>query len=200
MLFNSIDFALFLPIVFILYWFVFRKNLKAQNLFLVVVSYIFYAFWDWRFIVLIMFSTIANYLFGIMLGKEEKQRSRKLILWTSVLINLGLLGFFKYCNFFIDNFNDAFRLFGKELNVSTLNIILPVGISFYTFQTLSYTIDIYRRQISPTKDLLAFSAFVAFFPQLAADPIERANNFLPQFLNKRSFDYAKATDGVKQMI
>lgn len=200
MLFNSLDFAIFLPIVFVLYWFVLNKNLKVQNMLLLVASYVFYAFWDWRFIVLIVFSTVVNYIMGILLGREEAQRKRKLLIWVSVIINLGLLCYFKYTNFFIESFRDAFMLFGKELNISTLNIILPVGISFYTFQTMSYTIDIYRRQFSPTKDLIAFAAFVGFFPQLAAGPIERAQNFLPQFLAKRTFDYGKAVDGLRQML
>lgn len=200
MLFNSLDFAIFLPIVFILYWFVFQKNLKLQNLFLVVASYVFYSFWDWRFLILIIISTATDYVMGILIGNQENQRKRKYLLAFSIIVNLGILGFFKYYNFFIDNFREAFLLFGYQINAQTLSIILPVGISFYTFQTMSYTIDIYRRQFTPTRDFIAFSAFVGFFPQLAAGPIERATNFLPQFTSKRTFDYAKAVNGVRQML
>mgnify|MGYP000238809412 CR=1 FL=1 len=200
MLFNSIDFAIFLPIVIILYWFVFNKDLKFQNFLIVVSSYVFYGWWDWRFICLIIFSTIIDYSIGLKLKSEEKQAKRKALLWTSILLNLGFLGFFKYYNFFLDNFISAFSFFGAEIQANSLNIILPVGISFYTFQTLSYTIDVYKRKLEPTKDFVAFSAFVSFFPQLVAGPIERATNLLPQFYNKRTFDYAKAVDGMRQIL
>ena len=200
MLFNSLDFAIFLPIVFLLYWFVFNKNLKLQNLLIVIASYIFYGWWDWRFLSLIFFSTIVDYTMGMLLSKEEKTAKRKLYLWISILVNLGLLGFFKYYNFFLDNFITAFSFFGYKINAQGLNIILPVGISFYTFQTLSYTIDVYKRKLKPTKDFIAFSAFVSFFPQLVAGPIERATHLLPQFYKKRIFDYDKAVDGLRQML
>ena len=200
MLFNSIDFAIFLPIVFILYWFVTNKNLRLQNLLIVTASYVFYGWWDWRFLSLIIFSTIVDYSVGLKLKTEENQIKRKALLWTSILINLGFLGFFKYCNFFLDNFISTFSFFGAEIKANSLNIILPVGISFYTFQTLSYTIDVYKRKLVPTKDFIAFSAFVSFFPQLVAGPIERATNLLPQFYNKRNFDYSKAADGMRQIL
>ena len=200
MLFNSIDFAIFLPIIFILYWFVTNNNLKSQNLLIVISSYIFYGWWDWRFLSLILFSTIVDYLIGINLSKKEKKKKRKILLWTSILVNLGFLGFFKYYNFFLDNFITAFSFFGTPIDVQGLNIILPVGISFYTFQTLSYTIDIYKRKLEPTKDFIAFTAFVSFFPQLVAGPIERATNLLPQFYKKRTFDYDKAVDGMRQIL
>lgn len=200
MLFNSIDFAIFLPIVFILYWFVSKNNLKLQNFLIVVASYLFYAWWDWRFLSLILFSTLIDYTIGRKLKIEENQVKRKVLLWTSILINLGFLGFFKYYNFFLENFINAFSFFGSEIKANSLNIILPVGISFYTFQTLSYTIDVYKRKLEPTKDFIAFSAFVSFFPQLVAGPIERATNLLPQFYNKRSFDYVKAVDGMRQIL
>ncbi len=200
MLFNSIDFAIFLPIVFILYWFVTNKNLRLQNALIVVSSYVFYGWWDWRFLSLIFFSTIVDYTIGIQLKKEERQKRRKYLLWTSILINLGFLGFFKYYNFFLDNFISAFSFFGSEISASSLNIILPVGISFYTFQTLSYTIDVYRRKLEPTKDFIAFSAFVSFFPQLVAGPIERATHLLPQFYTKRTFDYTLAVNGMRQIL
>lgn len=200
MLFNSIDFAIFLPIVFILYWFVTNKNLKLQNLLIVISSYIFYGWWDWRFLSLILFSTILDYSIGISLSKQVNQNKRKMLLWISILMNLGFLGFFKYYNFFLANFMTAFSFFGTEINANSLNIILPVGISFYTFQTLSYTIDVYKRQLETTKDFIAFSAFVSFFPQLVAGPIERATNLLPQFYTKRYFDYSKTVDGMRQIL
>lgn len=200
MLFNSIDFAIFLPIVFILYWFVANKNLKVQNFLIVLASYLFYGWWDWRFLSLILFSTIIDYSVGRKLITEENQTKRKVLLWTSILVNLGFLGFFKYYNFFLDNFITAFSFFGGEIRGSSLHIILPVGISFYTFQTLSYTLDVYKRKLEPTKDFIAFSAFVSFFPQLVAGPIERATHLLPQFYKKRTFDYSKAVDGMRQIL
>ena len=200
MLFNSIDFAIFLPIVFILYWFVTNKDLRFQNLLIVTASYIFYGWWDWRFLSLIFFSTIVDYSVGRKLQNEENQVKRKALLWSSILVNIGFLGFFKYYNFFLDNFISAFSFFGTDINVNSLNIILPVGISFYTFQTLSYTIDVYKKKLEPTKDFIAFSAFVSFFPQLVAGPIERATNLLPQFYKKRTFDYSKAVDGLRQIL
>jgi D-alanyl-lipoteichoic acid acyltransferase DltB (MBOAT superfamily) len=200
MLFNSIDFAIFLPIVFLLYWFVVNKNLRLQNCLIVLASYVFYGWWDWRFLSLIFFSTIIDYSIGIGLSNEKNPSKRKILLWISVLVNLGFLGFFKYYNFFLDNFITAFSFFGTEINANSLNIILPVGISFYTFQTLSYTIDVYKQKLNPTKDFIAFSAFVSFFPQLVAGPIERASNLLPQFYRKRNFDYSKAVDGMRQIL
>jgi D-alanyl-lipoteichoic acid acyltransferase DltB (MBOAT superfamily) len=134
------------------------------------------------------------------LEKTEWERKRKILLWTSVFVNLGFLGVFKYFNFFVDNFVEAFSFFGYNIPNTSLNIILPVGISFYTFQTLSYTIDVYRKQLQPTKDFIAFTAFVSFFPQLVAGPIERATNLLPQFYKKRTFEYAQAADGMRQIL
>lgn len=200
MLFNSIDFAIFLPIVFILYWFVTYKNLRLQNVLIVVASYIFYGWWDWKFLSLIIFSTVVDYSVGLGLKRQEDKTKRKILLWTSILVNLGFLGFFKYYNFFLDNFISAFSFFGQELQTNSLNIILPVGISFYTFQTLSYTIDVYKKKMEPTNDFIAFTAFVSFFPQLVAGPIERATNLLPQFRQKRTFEYDKAADGMRQIL
>lgn len=200
MLFNSIDFAIFLPVVFALYWFVTNRSLKLQNFLIVAASFFFYGWWDWRFLSLLIFSIVVDYIIGRSLLNQEDGRKRKMILWISIVTNLGFLGFFKYYNFFVENFVEAFRLFGQELNPKTLNIILPVGISFYTFQTLSYTIDVYRRKLEPTKDIVAFAAFVSFFPQLVAGPIERATNLLPQFYKKRTFEYDKAVDGLRQML
>lgn len=200
MLFNSIDFAIFLPIVFILYWFVFNKNLRFQNTLIVVASYVFYGWWDWRFLFLIIFSTLVDFAVGVKLKDEINLTKRKILLWVSISINLGLLGFFKYYNFFLDNFVTAFSFFGKEIQANSLNIILPVGISFYTFQTLSYTFDVYKKKLEPTNDFISFSAFVSFFPQLVAGPIERATNLLPQFYTERNFDYSKAVDGLRQIL
>ncbi|MDN3644276.1 MBOAT family O-acyltransferase, partial [Lutimonas halocynthiae] len=200
MLFNSLDFAIFLPIVFVLYWFVTNKNLKLQNLLIVVASYVFYGWWDWRFLSLILFSTLVDYTVGRKLRDENNGSRRLLLLWTSIIVNLGFLGFFKYYNFFLDNFIEAFSFFGYVFKAGSLQIILPVGISFYTFQTLSYTIDVYKKKLEPTKDFIAFAAFVSFFPQLVAGPIERATNLLPQFYKKRTFDSNKAIDGLKQIL
>ncbi|WP_425077080.1 MBOAT family O-acyltransferase [Psychroserpens sp. S379A] len=200
MFFNSIDFAIFLPIVFVLYWFVTNRNLKLQNVLLVVSSYVFYGWWDWRFLSLILFSTAVDYCVGRALANQEVVLKRRALLWTSILVNIGFLGFFKYYNFFLDNFVSAFSFFGTTINVNSLNIILPVGISFYTFQTLSYTIDVYKRKLNPTRDFIAFSAFVSFFPQLVAGPIERATNLLPQFYKSRTFEYNKAVDGLRQIL
>ncbi len=200
MLFNSLDFAIFLPIVFVLYWFVVNKNLKHQNFLIALASYVFYGWWDWRFLGLILFSTLVDYVIGVSLGKEQNLNKRKILLWISILVNLGFLGFFKYYNFFLDNFKSAFTFFGSEINTNSLNIILPVGISFYTFQTLSYTIDIYKGKLEPTRDFISFAAFVSFFPQLVAGPIERASNLLPQFYTKRKFEYSEAVDGLRQIL
>jgi len=200
MLFNSIDFAIFLPIVFVLYWFVVNKNLKHQNILIAIASYVFYGWWDWRFLALILFSTLVDYVIGVSLANEHNLYKRKVLLWISILVNLGFLGFFKYYNFFLDNFKSAFTFFGSEINSNSLNIILPVGISFYTFQTLSYTIDVYKNRLEPTKDFISFAAFVSFFPQLVAGPIERATNLLPQILNKRKFNYDEAVNGLRQIL
>ena len=177
-----------------------KKSIKLQNLLIVIASYVFYGWWDWRFLSLIAFSTLVDYSVGIRLGIEQNQLKRKILLWTSIIVNLGFLGFFKYYNFFLDNFTQAFSFLGRDISVSSLNIILPVGISFYTFQTLSYSIDVYKGKLKPTKDIIAFSAFVSFFPQLVAGPIERATNLLPQFYKSREFDYHKAVDGMRQIL
>ena len=200
MLFNSLTFAAFLPIVFVLYWFLAHRNLRCQNLLIVAASYVFYGWWDWRFLSLIIISSLTDYLIGLGLGKTARPSARKVLLVVSILVNLGLLGFFKYSNFFIDSLVDALRVVGVKAHISTLRLILPVGISFYTFQTLSYTIDVYRGKILPTRDMAAFFAFVSFFPQLVAGPIERAKNLLPQFEGKRTFNDENASDGLKQIV
>ena len=200
MLFNSIDFIVFLPIVFLIYWKILHKKIKFQNALILVSSYIFYGWWDWRFLFLILFSTIVDFLIGQFIFKSESNKKRKILLITSLVVNLGLLGFFKYYNFFLDNFIQAFSFFGRSISSSSLQIILPVGISFYTFQTLSYTIDIYKKKIEPSYDFLSFAAFVSFFPQLVAGPIERASQLLPQFYKKRTFDYSKSVNGLRQIL
>ncbi len=189
MLFNSFEYALFLPIVFILYWFVFNRNLKAQNLLLLVGSYIFYGWWDWRFLSLIAFSSLVDYVAGLKIESSEKKSTRRLFLTISLLTNLGFLGVFKYFNFFSQSLADGFAQLGYTLHPITLDVVLPVGISFYTFQTMSYSIDVYRQKLQPTKDIIAFFAYVSYFPQLVAGPIERATNLLPQFQKKRIFTY-----------
>lgn len=200
MLFNSLDFAIFLPIVFILYWFVTQKNLRLQNGLIVAASYVFYGWWDWRFLSLLLFSSLVDFIAGWAMQKETRPGRRKWYLVLSIASNLGLLGFFKYYNFFIESFSTAFTWMGMPFPAGGLHIILPVGISFYTFQSLSYGIDVYRRKLEPTRDLISFLAFVSFFPQLVAGPIERATHLLPQFKQKRVFDYAKAVDGLRQIL
>lgn len=200
MLFNSIEFAIFLPTVFVLYWFIARDNLKFQNIILLSSSYIFYGWWDWRFLSLIIFSSLIDYLVGIGLSNTNLKQTRKLLLFISVSVNLGFLGFFKYYNFFAESFSDAFTLIGRPIDTNSLNIVLPVGISFYTFQTLSYSIDIYRKKLEPAKNIISFFTYVSFFPQLVAGPIERATNLLPQFYSKKKFEYNKAIDGLRQIL
>lgn len=200
MIFNSFEFFVFLTIVFTLYWFVFNKNLKWQNVLLLVVSYVFYGWWDWRFLSLILFSSFIDYHCGLQIVKAKTLKIRKYWLTFSMIINLGLLGVFKYFNFFSASLKDSFSAIGYEFDALTLNIILPVGISFYTFQTMSYTIDVYRNKLQPSKDPIAFFAFVSFFPQLVAGPIERATNLLPQFYKARIFNYQKAVDGLRQIL
>ena len=200
MLFNSIEFAFFLPIVFALYWFVTKRSLKLQNAFLLVASYFFYGWWDWRFLFLIAFSSLIDYVVGLQLAQTSDRKKRQWWLSLSILVNIGFLGFFKYFNFFAESFSEAFTLLGEPIEATRLQLILPVGISFYTFQTLSYSIDIYRKKLEPTKNFISFFAFVSFFPQLVAGPIERASNLLPQFLKKREFKYAEGVAGCKQIL
>jgi alginate O-acetyltransferase complex protein AlgI len=200
MLFNSLEFAIFLPTVFLFYWFATNKSLRCQNILLLVSSYIFYGWWDWRFLSLIIFSSFVDYCVGRGLQDQDNKTKRKLLLLTSIVVNCSFLGFFKYYNFFAESFVDAFSLLGCRLSVKRLEIILPVGISFYTFQTLSYSIDVYKRKIEPTRDMIAFFSFVAFFPQLVSGPIERATNLLPQFCRQRKFEYDQAVDGMRQIL
>ncbi len=197
MLFNSFEFLIFLPIVFLLYWFVF-KGRQAQNVFIVVASYVFYGWWAWRFLVLIFITTLLSYLSGILI--ERYRDKAKWICGTNIAINIGILCYYKYVNFFADNLEALINQFGYQLDWVTLDVILPVGISFYTFQALSYTIDVYRRDTNATKDFIAFTSFISFFPQLVAGPIERSTNLLPQFLKPRRFDYTNAILGMRQIL
>lgn len=200
MLFNSFDFLIFLPIIFILYWFVF-KSIKWQNFFIVIVSYIFYGWWDWRFLFLIAFTSACSFSSGLLIEHYESNRiMQRLISLSNIVTNLLILGFFKYYNFFVENLIALLNTFGIRLDSVALNIILPVGISFYTFQALSYTIDIYQRKITAERDIVSFFAYVCFFPQLVAGPIERATSLLPQFQRKRHFDYSESVDGCRQML
>lgn len=200
MLFNSLNFAIFLPIVFFLYWFVINKSLKFQNILLLISSYFFYACWDWRFLFLLIFSTVLDYFTGIKMSESKNQATKTFWFWLSISINLGFLGVFKYYNFFIQSFADATAGFGLHINPSTLDIILPIGISFYTFHGLSYVIDIYKGRITAEKNIIDYSVFVSFFPLLVAGPIERATHLLPQIQRERVFNYNKAVDGLRQIL
>jgi len=200
MFFNSLNFAIFLPFVFLLYWFATKGNLKFQNILLLVSSYFFYACWDWRFLFLLIFSTLLDYFTGIKMSDAKNQESKKFWFWLSISINLGFLGVFKYYNFFAESFASALDKIGLHVNPWTLKVILPVGISFYTFHGLSYVIDIYKDRIKAEKNFIDYSVFVSFFPLLVAGPIERATHLLPQIQKKRTFDYSKAVDGLRQIL
>ena len=204
MLFNSFEFLIFLPIVFILYWWLFgyamknsKHQLLFQNILVVVSSYIFYGWWDWRFLVLIAFTSLCSFFSGIAIDKASSSAGKKTWMILNVVINLLILGVYKYYDFFVSSLANALNI-NSETHL--LHLVLPVGISFYTFQALSYSIDVYRKKLDATRDIVSFFAFLSFFPQLVAGPIERATNLLPQFLKKRSFDYTKAVDGSRQML
>ncbi|MBK8550716.1 MAG: MBOAT family protein [Ignavibacteria bacterium] len=200
MLFNSIEFAIFLPIVFTLYWFVANKNYRWQNFLIVISSFVFYGWWDWRFLFLMIFSAGIDFLAGLKIEQTGNQKKKKAFLFLSIFTNLGILGVFKYFNFFIDNFVRAFSFLGYQINPVSLEVILPVGISFYTFQALSYTIDVYKNRLPAVKEPVAYFAYISFFPQLVAGPIERATNLLPQFYKARRFDYDNAVNGLRQIL
>ncbi len=200
MLFNSVSFGIFLPIVFFLYWFIFNKKLNNQNILLLVASYFFYGCWDYRFLFLLIFSTFLDYYSGIKIYEAKTPFLKKLWLWLSIGINLGFLGIFKYYNFFMDSMSVGLSAAGVNTHFNTLKVILPIGISFYTFHGLSYVIDIYKDKIKPERDFIEYSVFVSFFPLLVAGPIERATHLLPQIQKKRVFDYDKAIDGSKQIL
>ncbi|MCV6628463.1 MAG: MBOAT family protein [Flavobacteriaceae bacterium] len=197
MLFNSTVFLIFFPLVFVLYW-SFHKSIKIQNVLLLIASYVFYGWWDWRFLFLIAFSSILDYYLGLAIHQSEKHKKR--YLQVSIFANLGLLAIFKYFNFFIDSWIDLWNMFGYEMSHSTLQIILPVGISFFTFQTMSYSIDIYRGNLKPTNDFVVFATFVSLFPQLVAGPIERASNLIPQIAHKRRWSHERFQNGLFQIV
>ncbi len=200
MLFNSIEFAIFLPIVFLLYWFATNNNHKIQNALLLVSSYFFYACWDWRFLFLLMFSTLLDFFTALKMQDASSKKIKKFWFWLSIIINLGFLGVFKYYNFFTENFAEMISHLGLKVNPWTLSVILPVGISFYTFHGLSYVIDIYYDRIKAERSFIDYAVFVSFFPLLVAGPIERATHLLPQIKTTRTFDYAKAVDGMRQIL
>jgi alginate O-acetyltransferase complex protein AlgI len=199
-LFNSINFAIFLPVVFILYWFVLNKNYRHQNILLLVASYFFYACWDYRFLFLLVFSTMLDYFTGLKMSRAPNLKIKKFWFWLSIAVNLGFLGFFKYYNFFVTSFAEALAATGLHVDVWTLKVILPVGISFYTFHGLSYVIDIYYDRIKPEKNIIDYSVFVSFFPLLVAGPIERATHLLPQIQRERKFSSSHAIDGLRQIL
>ena len=200
MLFNSIAFGAFLIVVFILYWILQKGPLRLHNIFLIVASYAFYAYWDYRFLGLIIINSIVCYIAGLLIARTEDQSKRKAFLISSLIINLGILVFFKYYNFFAVSFSELLQSIGINGSISTLQLILPLGISFYTFKVITYAVDIYRREMEPTEDIIAFFAFVSFFPTMIAGPIDRARNLLPQFLKKRVFSDPEARDGLRQML
>ena len=200
MLFDTINFGIFLPIVFLLYWFVARKTVNNQNLLLLLASYFFYSCWDKRFLFLLVASTLLDYFAGLLVNRSATVSHKKRWMILSVCINLSLLGFFKYYNFFVSSFSEMLSKFGIANSDFTLNIFLPIGISFYTFHGLSYIIDIYNGKIAPEKNFVNYAVFVSFFPLLVAGPIERATHLLPQIKVKREFDYSRAVDGLRQIV
>lgn len=200
MLFNSLNFFIFLPIVFILYWFIAYKKIGWQNILLLVSSYFFYACWDWRFLFLLIFSTVLDYFTGIKMEESKNHKIKKFWFWLSISVNLGFLAIFKYYNFFIESLAEALNQSGVQVNYSTLNVILPAGISFYTFHGLSYVIDIYNNKIKAEKNYIDYAVFVSFFPLLVAGPIERDTHLLPQIQRVRLFNYENAINGLKQIL
>ncbi|WP_289663003.1 MBOAT family O-acyltransferase [Flavobacterium panacagri] len=200
MLFNSFNFALFLPLVFILYWFVTNKSLRLQNILLLASSYFFYSCWDWRFLFLLLFSTLLDYFSGLQIEKSGNDFHKKFWFWLSITANLGFLALFKYFNFFAESFKDLISIFGFQINTWSLKVILPIGISFYTFHGLSYVIDIYKNRVKAEKNFVDYAVFVSFFPLLVAGPIERATHLLPQIKKKRNFNYQQAVDGLRQIL
>jgi len=200
MIFNSIPFAIFFAIFFILYWLVFNNSLRLQNLLVLAGSYVFYGWWDWRFLFLLIGSSLLNYYLGIWIAKTKDEKKRRLLLYIGFLQGLGGLIFFKYYNFFITSFADAFSVFNIHLNVHTLQLILPLGISFYTFRTISYLLDIDKNKIKPTTDWVVFFSYVCFFPGLISGPIDKAKLLIPQLEKKRVFDNTQITDGMRQIL
>ena len=200
MTFQSFEYIVFLPIVFLLYWTVCRRSKALQNGLIIAASLMFYGWWDWRFLGLLLISAFSTFWAGWLIGNTEEQKKRKIYNVCAIVLNIGVLFFFKYFNFFMQAFVDAFSLLGVEVNVSILKILLPVGISFYTFTTLSYSIDVYQRKVEPTKDVLAYLAYVMFFPSILSGPISRAQKQLPQYFNRRKFDYGNAVSACKFIL
>lgn len=197
---TSFSFLLFFPIVFLLHYLVFSKNKDVQNVFIILSSCVFYGWWDWRFLGLVLLTAVSTYYSGVLMGRNQETNVRKRINITAIVLNLGILFCFKYFNFFVQSFVDLFHAVGVNLSVSTLRIVLPIGISFYTFSALSYTIDVYQKKIEPTKDILAYIAYIVFFPSILSGPINRADKQLPQFIKLRKFDYDKVMEGTKLLI
>jgi alginate O-acetyltransferase complex protein AlgI len=200
MFFNSLEFANFIPIVFLLYWGITNKNLKIQNALLLIASYYFYGWWDWRFLLLLIALSLVNYLIGIGIGKNETNRMGKILLITGLVTNLGVLGVFKYYNFFVESFINLVSLTGYNLPVSTTKIILPMGISFYIFLSLSYILDIYKKNLEANRNIVEVLLALSFFPIILAGPIQRPVLLLPQIKTKREFNYDQAVDGLKQFL
>jgi alginate O-acetyltransferase complex protein AlgI len=200
MLFNSLPFVLFLVLVFTGYWFVFQKNIRVQNIFIFASSYVFYGWWDWRFLFLIAFSSLLGFFFGLWMNESPNEKNRKVLLIINLCINLFFLGAFKYFNFFSDSLQYILHSFGFNADLITLKWILPIGISFYTFHNISYIMDVYRRSITPTKDIFVYLSFMSYFPQLVAGPIQRAKDLIPQFQQKRTFKYEQAVAGSQQIL
>lgn len=200
MTFQSLEFLLFFPIVFLLYWTVCRKSRMMQNGLIVVASIVFYSWWDLRFIGLLLLTAISTFFAGWWLGKTNTQKIRKWISAGTIVLNVGILFFFKYYNFFVQSVVDVSAIMGWHIGLSTLKILLPVGISFYTFTALSYSIDVYQRKVKPIHDIIAYLAYVMFFPSILSGPISRAQEQLPQYFKRRSFDYDKVVSACKIIL
>lgn len=199
MLFNTLEFLVFLPIVFLLYWFVFGRSIRNQNVLILIASYFFYGWWSWGFLALLALSTLLDFLYGFGVASENRRKA-KIYLWLSIINNLGILGVFKYYNFFAQQIQSAFESIGVAVHPYMLDFALPIGISFYTFHGMSYVFDIYRKQQSPVKNLIDYAVFVSFFPLLVAGPIERANHLLPQVQRQRVFRYQQAVEGCRLVL
>lgn len=200
MIFNSTSFCIFFIVVFLLYYFPLKENIKAQNWLLLLSSYFFYGFANWRMIPLLLVATIIFFFLGIAVHKASNTKKSSLLTSLGVLTGVGLLVYFKYFNFFIDSFSSLLNAIGLNSNIGTFNIILPLGISFFTFKLISYIIEIYRGKIEPSRDIVAFSTYIAFFPTILSGPIDRPNTFIPQLQKKRTFDYNLVVDGCRQIL
>ena len=200
MTFQSLEYLIFFPVVFLLYWMVCRNSKEQQNGLIVASSLVFYGWWDWRFLGLLLITALSTFFAGWCLGKTDNRQRRKTLLVGTIILNVGILFYYKYFNFFVQAFVDAFSLIGTEVSVSTLKVLLPVGISFYTFTALSYSIDVYQRKVEPTKDILSYMAYVMFFPSILSGPISRAQKQLPQYFKARTFNYDLAVSGCKDFL